>query len=99
MFNTLIGIIKKFVHLGFKDALKKVLEKFNYSNFRPGQEEAITRVLHGESTLLVLGTGTGKSLCYQLPAYLYAQQNPGVLTLCISPLVSLMEDQVSLQAG
>lgn len=45
------------------------------------------------STLLVLPTGAGKSLCYQLPALLYARRSPCV-TLVISPLVSLMDDQV-----
>ncbi|KAL8590270.1 hypothetical protein ACOMHN_006386 [Nucella lapillus] len=49
--------------------------------------------LSGESTLVILSTGGGKSLCYQLPAYLSAQQRRGV-TLVVSPLVSLMEDQV-----
>lgn len=47
----------------------------------------------GISTLVVLSTGTGKSLCYQLPAYLYAQKTP-CITLVVSPLVALMEDQV-----
>lgn len=45
---------------------------------------------------MVLSTGAGKSLCYQLPAFLYAQRSP-CLTLVISPLVSLMEDQVHHQ--
>ncbi|KAG7168893.1 uncharacterized protein LOC121866392 [Homarus americanus] len=70
------------------------LEMFGYSSFRPGQENAIMRVLSGQSTLLVLSTGSGKSLCYQLPAYLYAKHNH-CITLCVSPLVSLMEDQVT----
>ena len=47
----------------------------------------------GISTLLVLPTGAGKSLCYQLPALLYARRSP-CLTLVISPLLSLMDDQV-----
>ena len=50
----------------------------------------------GLSSLVVLSTGAGKSLCYQLPAFLYAQRSP-CLTLVISPLVSLMEDQVQHQ--
>ena len=48
----------------------------------------------GKSTLVVLSTGAGKSLCYQLPAYLYAQRSTSV-ALVISPLLSLMEDQVA----
>uniref|UniRef100_T1JDJ3 Uncharacterized protein n=1 Tax=Strigamia maritima TaxID=126957 RepID=T1JDJ3_STRMM len=70
------------------------LKKFGYDRFRPGQEETIMRILSGLSTLLVLSTGAGKSLCYQLPAYLYAQKS-NCITLVISPLVSLMEDQVT----
>jgi hypothetical protein len=63
---------------------------FNHQDgFRPGQETAIRRVLAGMSTLLVLPTGAGKSLCYQLPAFLL----PG-LTLVISPLIALMNEQV-----
>lgn len=50
-------------------------------------------VIPGMSSLVVLSTGAGKSLCYQLPAFMYAQRSP-CLTLVISPLVSLMEDQV-----
>ncbi|KAF2368307.1 DNA helicase ATP-dependent RecQ type [Trinorchestia longiramus] len=67
---------------------------FGHSSFRPGQETAILRILQGKSTLLVLSTGSGKSLCYQLPAYMYAQKQK-CITLCVSPLVSLMEDQVT----
>lgn len=48
----------------------------------------------GLSTLVVLSTGMGKSLCYQLPAYMYAQRSTSI-TLVISPLVSLMDDQVT----
>jgi ATP-dependent DNA helicase RecQ len=62
---------------------------FGFDTFRPGQEEAIRRVLAGQHTLLVMPTGAGKSLAYQLPALLL----PG-LTLVISPLIALMKDQV-----
>ena len=51
-------------------------------------------LIAGLSSLVVLSTGAGKSLCYQLPAFLYAKRSP-CLTLVISPLVSLMEDQVN----
>ncbi|KAK3040803.1 hypothetical protein RJ639_029147 [Escallonia herrerae] len=60
-----------------------------YDSFREGQLEAIKMVLAGESTMLVLPTGAGKSLCYQLPAIVL----PGV-TLVVSPLVALMIDQL-----
>ncbi|EDO32537.1 predicted protein [Nematostella vectensis] len=52
------------------------------------------RILSGMSSLVVLSTGAGKSLCYQLPAYMYHKRSP-CLTLVISPLVSLMEDQIT----
>nr|XP_046273726.1 ATP-dependent DNA helicase Q4 isoform X2 [Scatophagus argus] len=70
------------------------LRDLGYQSFRSGQEEAIMRILSGLSTLVVLSTGMGKSLCYQLPAYLYAQRSKSI-TLVISPLVSLMDDQLS----
>ncbi|XP_042362656.1 ATP-dependent DNA helicase Q4 [Plectropomus leopardus] len=70
------------------------LRELGYQSFRPGQEEAIMRILSGLSTLVVLSTGMGKSLCYQLPAYLYAKRSESI-TLVISPLVSLMDDQLS----
>ncbi|XP_007564958.1 ATP-dependent DNA helicase Q4 isoform X1 [Poecilia formosa] len=70
------------------------LRELGYQSFRPGQEKAIMRILAGLSTLVVLSTGMGKSLCYQLPAFLYAQRSK-CITLVISPLVSLMDDQLS----
>lgn len=69
------------------------LKQFGHSAFRPGQEQAIMRILRGQSTLVTLSTGSGKSLCYQLPAFLYKKYRK-CITLVISPLVSLMEDQV-----
>jgi ATP-dependent DNA helicase RecQ len=62
---------------------------FSFPAFRPGQVEAIQHVLHGQHTLVVMPTGSGKSLIYQLAAL----QLPGV-TLVISPLIALMKDQV-----
>lgn len=73
--------------------LQEDLLKFGHNQFRPGQEKAIKRILCGMSTLLILSTGSGKSLCYQLPAYMYRKKYK-CITLVISPLVSLMEDQV-----
>ena len=64
-------------------------EHFGFESFRPGQEETTRRVLAGENLLVVMPTGSGKSLCYQLPASLLE----GV-TLVVSPLIALMKDQV-----
>ncbi|XP_072601948.1 ATP-dependent DNA helicase Q4 isoform X1 [Vulpes vulpes] len=72
----------------------QALEQLGHRAFRPRQEQVVMRILSGMSTLLVLPTGAGKSLCYQLPALLYARRSP-CLTLVISPLLSLMDDQVS----
>ena len=64
-------------------------QHFGFPEFRPGQERAVAAVAAGRDTLVVLPTGGGKSLCYQVPALLL----PG-LTLVVSPLISLMKDQV-----
>src|SRR5215212_3865438 len=62
---------------------------FGFTGFRPGQEEACTAALAGRDVLVVMPTGSGKSLCYQLPALLRDD-----LTIVVSPLVALMQDQV-----
>uniref|UniRef100_A0A1I8NG43 ATP-dependent DNA helicase Q4 n=1 Tax=Musca domestica TaxID=7370 RepID=A0A1I8NG43_MUSDO len=72
----------------------EVLRMFGHTNFRKGQDRAVMRILSGMSTLVTLSTGSGKSLCYQLPAYMFSKQKKAI-TLVISPLVSLMEDQVT----
>lgn len=71
------------------DCSKVLKDTFGYSTFRAGQQEVIDQVLEGNDSLLLLPTGGGKSLCYQVPALIL----PGV-TLVISPLISLMQDQV-----
>lgn len=69
-----------------REALKKY---FGYTNFRPLQEDIVATTLAGIDSLVLMPTGGGKSICFQLPALLL----PGV-TLVVSPLISLMQDQV-----
>jgi ATP-dependent DNA helicase RecQ len=64
-------------------------ERFGFSEFRPAQQQVIEKVMAGQGVLAVMPTGSGKSLCYQLPALAL----PG-LTLVVSPLIALMKDQV-----
>ena len=64
-------------------------EHFGFSGFRPGQREACEAALAGRDVLVVMPTGSGKSLCYQLPALVRDD-----LTIVVSPLVALMQDQV-----
>ena len=73
-----------------REALRTV---FGYHDFRPGQEEVIGAVLGGEDVLAVMPTGSGKSMCYQLPAVV-----DGGLTVVVSPLIALMRDQVQQMA-
>ncbi|CAN5378379.1 RecQ family ATP-dependent DNA helicase [soil metagenome] len=69
-------------------------ERFGYEDFRVGQEDTIRAVLAGRDALVIMPTGSGKSLTYQLPALLL----PG-LTVVVSPLIALMKDQTDKLEG
>ena len=63
--------------------------RFGYDAFRPGQEAVVSALLSGRDVLAVMPTGAGKSVCYQVPAVVMEG-----MALVVSPLVSLMADQV-----
>lgn len=93
----LLGIrIMSVISSGFSQprSLEEYLKHyFGYESFRSGQKDVIKKALEGQDLLIVMPTGGGKSLCFQMPALL----KPG-LTIVVSPLISLMQDQVrSLQ--
>ncbi len=69
---------------------QRLEQVFGYTQFRPGQEAAISAVLAGRSAAAIFPTGSGKSLCYQLPALLLPN-----LTLVVSPLLALIQDQLA----
>src|SRR5438045_2128237 len=66
----------------------KLREYFGFRRFRPGQEKVVRSALAGRDTLVLMPTGSGKSLCFQLPAL----ETDGA-TLVVSPLIALMKDQ------
>lgn len=76
---------------------------FGYDSFRYPQGEIIAHVLSGQHALVIMPTGSGKSICFQIPAMMHAQDRTGdrrPLTLVLSPLIALMKDQVdSLQSA
>ncbi len=75
---------------GLADAERILRDTFGFDAFRPGQDEVVEAVLSGKDVLAVMPTGSGKSLCYQLPALL----RDG-LTVVVSPLIALMRNQVA----
>jgi ATP-dependent DNA helicase RecQ len=76
------------------DLSAALLEHFGFPGFRPGQREACEAALADRDVMVVMPTGSGKSLCYQLPALLRDD-----LTVVVSPLVALMQDQVEALAA
>src|SRR5579875_2540666 len=68
---------------------------FGFSGFRENQEAVCQAVTRGRDVLLVMPTGAGKSLCYQLPAIARREAGQGSTGLVISPLIALMEDQTA----
>jgi ATP-dependent DNA helicase RecQ len=75
-------------------AQQELRTTFGFADFRPGQAEIISTILDGRDVLAVMPTGSGKSLCYQLPALV-----GGGLTVVVSPLIALMRNQVAQLCG
>jgi ATP-dependent DNA helicase RecQ len=73
----------------YQKCAKILKDTFGYAEFRAGQMEVIDKILNGQDALLLLPTGGGKSLCYQVPALALDG-----ITIVVSPLISLMQDQV-----
>ena len=72
------------------DKIAVLKQYFGHSAFRSGQEQVVDAILSGRDAVCVMPTGAGKSICYQVPAIAF-----GGVTVVVSPLISLMKDQVS----
>ncbi|MFT4569315.1 MAG: ATP-dependent DNA helicase RecQ [Hyphomicrobiaceae bacterium] len=76
------------------EARQVLTDVFKHADFRAGQDDAVVAALTGRDVLVLLPTGAGKSLCYQIPALVAAHRGNGT-TIVISPLIALMQDQVA----
>src|SRR5215216_764729 len=77
-----------------EQSLQTLRSTFRFSSFRPLQEDVVYSLIEGRDAFVLMPTGGGKSLCYQLPAMLLDG-----LTVVISPLIALMKDQVDALEG
>ena len=86
---------------GDRVQLERILEQvFGYATFRGQQESIIRDVLVGKHALVIMPTGMGKSLCFQIPALVHRAENDRrTITLVVSPLIALMKDQVETLVG
>lgn len=75
----------------FHSAKEALTQVFGYADFRPHQEEIIEAVIEGRDALVLMPTGGGKSLCYQIPALV--REGTAVI---VSPLIALMQDQITV---
>src|SRR4051812_3708954 len=70
------------------EVVRKLREHFGFRRFRPGQEQVVRAALEGRDSIVIMPTGSGKSLCFQLPALALEGT-----TVVVSPLIALMKDQ------
>src|SRR5581483_2929302 len=75
------------------DLRRRLREQFGFRRFRPGQEQAVMAALEGRDTVVIMPTGSGKSVCFQLPALALEGT-----TIVVSPLIALMKDQTEALA-
>ncbi|KAJ5051927.1 uncharacterized protein L3040_001690 [Drepanopeziza brunnea f. sp. 'multigermtubi'] len=94
---------KRIAAQSYPSAITALKNNFGMKEFRSKQEQVISRILSGESATVVFPTGGGKSLCYQIPALAFAEEDKRTairgegesgITLVVSPLIALMKDQV-----
>mgnify|MGYP000147063293 CR=1 FL=1 len=91
MATTLVGI-KEWALLHDKEVISILKQTYGYDQFRGEQEEIINYLIEGGSSFVLMPTGSGKSLCYQIPSL--CREGVGVI---VSPLIALMQDQIKLK--